>query len=107
MMKARTSLTLAYMIPVVGLLVLSGVFSDARLALAECPLPPGVTPPDDPSVTAQQVEDGSATLMDFALVAKDQFQQMSRAGGAEAYHFGCLLRQEGVPGVPVPPTWCN
>ena len=34
MMKARTSLTLAYMIPVVGLLVLAGVFSDARPALA-------------------------------------------------------------------------
>ena len=42
MTKARTSLTLAYMIPVVGLLVLAGVFSNARPALAQgdCPLPP-------------------------------------------------------------------
>ena len=99
MTKARTSLTLAYMIPVVGLLVLAGVFSNARPALAQgdCPLPPGVTPPDDPSVTAQQVEDGSASLMDFALVAKDQFKHMSQVGGQKAYHFGCLIRQEGGP----------
>ena len=101
MMKSGTLSTLTSMIPVVGLLVLAGLLSDARPALAQdegaCVLPPGLTPPDDPSVTAQQVEDGSATLMDFALVARDRFKQASQGGLAEAYHFGCLVRQEGGP----------
>ena len=52
MMKARTLLTSAYAIPVVGLLVLIGLFPNARAALAQtqeaCPLPDGVTPPADP-----------------------------------------------------------
>ena len=47
----RTLLT----IPVVGLLVLAGVFFNAPSAQAECELPPGVTPLAYPSVTAQQV----------------------------------------------------
>ena len=34
-----------------------------------CPLPAGVAPPADPPVTAQQVEDGNASLTDFALAA--------------------------------------
>ena len=56
-MKTRT----LYMIPVVGLLVLAGVFFNAHPPLAQtddpCPLPEGVAPPPDPAVTAQQVED--------------------------------------------------
>ena len=52
------------MVRVVGLLVLIGVSCIARPALAQtqevCLLPPGTTPPEDPPVTAQQVEDGSA-----------------------------------------------
>ena len=90
MKKTRTLLT----IPVVGLLVLAGVFSNAPSALADCPLPPGVTPPPDPRVTAQQVEDGSASLMDFALAARDQFSQ-GVATAEEAFYLGCLIRQEG------------
>ena len=106
MMKARTLLTSVSIIPVVGLLTLACVFSDARPALAQtqtdgdpdtvsedaCPLPPGVTPLDDPSVTAQQVEDGSASLKDFALAARDQF----KAPGILPYLL-CDIRQEGRP----------
>ena len=95
-MKARTLTT--YMIPVVGLLVLAGVFSKAPPALAQepCPLPPGVTPPADPPVTAQQVEDGSASLKDFALTARDQYKTPTNTL-EEALYFQCLVRQEGSP----------
>ncbi|MCY3872260.1 MAG: T9SS type A sorting domain-containing protein [Gemmatimonadetes bacterium] len=63
MKKTRTLLT----IPVVGLLVLAGVFSNAPPALAECELPLGATPPVEPHTTAQQVENGSATLITYHL----------------------------------------
>ena len=91
-MKTRTS----YTIPIVGLLVLAGVFSNTPPALADCPLPPGVTPPADPPVTAQQVEDGSATLRDFALAARDRYRTpISTLEGA--LYFQCLIRQDGSP----------
>ena len=79
-MKARTSLAATSMIPVVGLLVLAGVFSIARPALASCPLPPGATAPDDPTVTAEQVEDGSATVEEFALAGERAVQRVRRGG---------------------------
>ncbi|MCY3737115.1 MAG: T9SS type A sorting domain-containing protein [Gemmatimonadaceae bacterium] len=89
------------MILVVGPLVLASLLFLALPPLAqtqdECALPEGVSPFEDPQVTAQQVEDGSAALMDFALGARDQFKLMSEVGGATAYHFGCLIRQEGGP----------
>ena len=95
-MKPKTSMML-----VVGLFVLAGVFSDARLALAQtqeaCPLPSGVTLPDPPSTTAQQVEDGSASLMDFALAASDQFKGLGTLSLEQGLYFGCLIRQEGGP----------
>ena len=97
-MKARTLTT--YMIPVVGLLVLTGVLSKAPPALAQtqegCPLPPGVSPLPDPPVTAQQVEDGSASLKDFALAARDQYKTPTNTL-EEALYFQCLVRQEGSP----------
>ena len=96
--KIRTS-----SLVVAGLLVLAGAASDGRDALAqtplECPVPPGVTPPADPPVTAQQVEDGSATLEEFTLAAIRHFKE----GGAEVLtpqqlaYSGCRLRQEGGP----------
>ena len=83
-----------------GLLVLAGVLSAARPALAqtplECPPPAGVTPPAAPRVTAQQVEDGSASLTDFALAARDQLASESQTT-AQAIYLGCLIRQEGSP----------
>ena len=94
MMKTRTLLISAYMIPVVGLLVLVGIFSNAPPTLVDCPPPPGVTDPPDPPVTAQQVEDGSATLKSFALATRDQIKQ-GFPTPTEAFYFGCLIRQEG------------
>ncbi len=100
MKKVRTLLTSSYAIPVFGMLVLAGLSFNTRPALAQtqeaCPLPPGVTPPPDPRATAQQVEDGSATLKDFAQAARDQFSQ-GVATAEEAFYIGCLLRHEGSP----------
>ena len=85
-------------------LVLAGALSDASHALAQtqldCPLPPGVTPPADPRVTAQQVEDGSATLMDFALAVRDlnlEVGQISNQCRGRCCTLACLIRQEGGP----------
>ena len=94
-MKIRTSLFL-----VVGLLVLAGVCSDARPALAQtqeaCPLPAGVTPPAGPRATAQQVETGSATLRDFALAVRDRYRTPINPPEAALY-FQCRVREEGSP----------
>ncbi len=89
-MKTRTLLT----IPIAGLLVLAGVFSNAPPALADCPLPPGVTPPAGPRVTAQQVEDGSATLMDFALAVRERSREYAQgaATAEQAVYIGCIIR---------------
>ena len=69
--KTRISLTL-----VAGLFALAGVLSNGLPASAQtqeaCPLPAGVTAPADPTVTAQQVTNGSATLMDFALAVRER-----------------------------------
>ena len=89
-MKTRTLLT----IPIVGLLVLAGIFSNAPPALADCQLPPGVSLPAAPAVTAQQVEDGSASLMDFALGVRDQFSRRASTPD-QLFYFGCLIRQDG------------
>ena len=99
-MKAGTPPTPTAML-LVGFLVLAGVFADARPASAQtqeaCPLPDGMTPPADPPVTAQQVEDGSASLMDFALAARDQFSGAEITSLEQAWYFGCRIRQEGSP----------
>ena len=86
-----------------GLLVLAGVFFDARPAFAqaqlECPLPAGVTPPAGPRVTAQQVEDGSAPLMDFALAVRERSREHSQQATSveQGHYIGCIIRQEGSP----------
>ena len=86
---------------VVGLLTLAGFLSDGRLATAQsqldCPLPAGVTAPEPPRVTAQQVEDGSASLRDFALAVRDQNNQVSQSDTTveQVAYLGCLVRQEG------------
>ncbi len=95
---AATALILAS-----GLLVLAGVFSAARPALAQaqeaCPLPAGVTPPADPRVTAQQVEDGSASLMDFALAVREWSREHAQQATSvqQGHYIGCIIRQEGSP----------
>ena len=100
MMKTRTLPSPTLMILVVGLLGLAGAFFVAHPALAQteldCPLPPDWTPP---SVTAEQVENGSISLRDFALVARDRFQGVSQGatGTGQVYGSACLVRQEGGP----------
>ena len=98
-MQTGTWLTPTALVFASGLLVLAGVFSDVRPALAQaqldCPLPTGVTPPADPRVTAQQVEDGSASLMDFTLAVRDQFSQGTTTPSPLTLYAGCLIRQEG------------
>ena len=74
-MTTATRKPRASTLPVIGLLVLAGMGLAAgpTWAQLDCPLPAGVTPPENPRVTAQQVEDGSVRLTDFALAARDQF----------------------------------
>ena len=86
---------------VAGLLALAGAFASALPASAqtqdECPRPPDVDPVDPPRVTAQHVEDGSASQMDFALAVREQSiehsQQATNVG--QGFYIGCLIRQEG------------
>ena len=74
------------------------VFSIARPAAAQteggCTLLPGQTAPDDPSVTAQQVEDGSATLEEFALAVRERSREHTRVATTveEGVYIGCIIR---------------
>ena len=100
-MKTRNFFSSISKVLSAGLFVLAGVILGTGTALGqmqdECPLPPGATPAPEPSVTAQQVEDGSASLQDFALGARDQFKRVSTESVQQAYHFGCLIRQDEGP----------
>ena len=80
---------------VIGLLALAGICG-VRPALAQLDCPP---PRPEPSVTAQQVTDGSASLMDFALAASAQFKGAGSATVTpeELGRAGCWLRQEDGP----------
>ena len=84
-----------FLIPVIGLLVLAG----PALAQLDCPLPEGVTPPPPLPVTAQEVEDGSASLVAFALAAKEQYENDTRdiTPVRQSAYTSCLVRQEGSP----------
>ena len=81
---------------VAGLLVLAGICFGVRPAWAQLDCPP---PRPDPSVTAQQVTDGSDSLMNFALAATGQFKREGSATVTpeELGRAGCWLRQEGGP----------
>lgn len=83
------------------LLTLAGVMAGTNTALAQdaCPLPAGLTAPPDPRVTAQQAENGGATLMDFALAVRDLNREIgqSATSATGVAHLGCLVRQEGSP----------
>ena len=100
-MATTTSTARTSWIPVIGLLALAGMVSGAGPAWAQldCPLPEGVTPPAVPRVTAHQVEDGSASLADFALAAKAQYVNASQGITTvrQAAYTACLVRQEGSP----------
>ena len=102
-MKTGTLLPATSRILCVGLLALAGVLFDAPPASAQsqevCPLPAGVTPPADPSVTAQQVENGTGSLMEFALSSRDRVGEQARETRTlgQGPYIGCLIRQEGGP----------
>ncbi len=94
--KTRISLTL-----VAGLFALAGVLSNGLPASAQtqeppCPLPAGVTAPADPTVTAQQVTNGSAALVDFALAVRERSREHSQQATAveEGLYIGCAIRQD-------------
>ncbi len=84
----------------VGLIVLAGVLWDSQPGRAQsleaCPLPAGVTPPADPRVTAQQVEKGSATLMDFALAVRERSREHAQQATTveEGLYIGCAIRRD-------------
>ncbi len=92
--------TKAFLVPI-ALMLASSLFATSPALAQEpldCPLPDGVTPLADPPVTAQQVEDGSASLTDFALIVRDIF--VSEPGITtvkQLVYIGCLLREEGGP----------
>ena len=48
-------------------------------------------------MTAQQVEDGTASLRDYALAMRDHLRRFSQGPGSfeQTLYLGCLLRQEG------------
>ena len=83
---------------VASLLALAGVFSDALPASAQdaCPLPAGLTAPDDPRVTAQQVTGGSASLMDFTLAVRERSVEHAEGATAveEGLYIGCVIRRD-------------
>ena len=108
MVKTRTGKARTFLFLVVGLIVVAAICSDRRDALAQapldCPLPAGVTPLAPPPVTAQQVEDDSARLTDFALAVRNVFVNESQGMTtsnittlAQLAYVGCLFRQEGGP----------
>ena len=85
----------AFLFAAIGVLMLAGT----AWAQLDCPPPAGVTPPADPRVTAQQVEDGSASVADFLLAARDYFasrpQPITNAEQAAAAYVRCRVRLDG------------
>ena len=74
----------------------AGIYGEGGGALAQgCPLPAGVdaNPLAEPSITAAQVEAGSAALSDFALAARDYMESVQ--GGPELAHNACVVRRDG------------
>ena len=65
---------------------------------AACRLPTGGTPVEPPLVTAQQVENGTGSLMDFALRSRDRFrEQAALTTLGQAQYLGCLIRKDESP----------
>ena len=102
-MNTATWKTRIPLILVAGLLAWAGVSSDARLALAqsqrECVPPTGGTTIAPPRVTAQQVESGTGSLMDFALSARERFRDQAMPGTTpgQTQYLGCLIREDESP----------
>ena len=99
MMKVRALPIRPSMLLVVGLFVLASVFFNVHPVLAQCPLPDGATPPPDPPVTAQQVEDGSGSLMNFTLAARGllSLHAIELTSIEQFAYTTCEIRREGSP----------
>ena len=101
-MKAASSERIVLSL-LVGLIAWAGVSSDGRPAMAQsqeaCPLPAGRAPVAPPRVTAQQVENGTGSLMDFALGARDRFREQAQQAttGGRYLYLACLIRQDESP----------
>ena len=86
-----------------GLLVLTGILCSAPLAVAQsqeaCQPPAGGTPVAPPRVTALQVENGTGSLMDFALSSRDRLREQAVEGttAGQSQYVGCLIRQDESP----------
>ncbi len=66
--------------------------------MGRCPLPAGGTRVAPPLVTAQQVENGTGSLMDFALSSRVRFrEQAALTTPGQAQYLGCLIRQDESP----------
>ena len=98
-MKTGTLFTVTSRMSLVGLFVLIGAFAIASTAAAQtdeaCPLHASATPRADPPVTAQDVENGTGSLMDFTVAATEQFRTLSET--RDLLHYLCVIRQEGGP----------
>ncbi|MCY4429233.1 MAG: hypothetical protein OXC11_02420 [Rhodospirillales bacterium] len=87
----------------IGLVVLGGGLSDTQPSLAQtqdaCPPPAGLPPLADPPVTAQQVENGAGSLMEFALAARERSREHAQRAATveQGVYIACLVRQEGGP----------
>ncbi len=87
----------------IGMLALAGVFSDADLAAAQsqaaCPIPADRPPVAPPDVTAQQVENGTGSLMAFALSSRDRLQEQAQQPTTPdlTLYLRCLVRQDHSP----------
>jgi hypothetical protein len=65
---------------------------------AACRLPTDGTPVEAPLVTAQQVENGTGSLMDFALSSRERFrEQAALATPGQAQYLGCQIRKDESP----------
>ncbi|MDE0712733.1 MAG: autotransporter domain-containing protein [Rhodospirillales bacterium] len=64
-----------------------------------CPPPAGLPPLADPPVTAQQVEDGTGSLRDFALAARERSREHARRATTveQGVYIACVVRQEDGP----------
>ena len=79
-------------------LVFAGVFSGVRPAFAQsdevCPRPDGLQAIDPNATTAEQVENGEATLTEFVTDYFTYALQISTSPLAAGY-LGCVLTHEG------------
>ena len=100
-MQTRTRKTRTFSFLMAGLFALSGAFTAAPFASAqtrqECPLPAGVMNLADLPVTAQQVDNGSAGLMEFAQASAEHFSALHQniTTFEESLQIQCLTRQLG------------